>query len=81
MSLVHTYNIHSAAVNGLSLHATGSYFATASADGSWAIHDIDRPQTICHVADKSDKYQDVQFHPDGLILGTATHNKVTSLTL
>ena len=31
---------HSDAVNALTLHATGNYFVTASADRTWAFYDV-----------------------------------------
>jgi pre-mRNA-processing factor 19 len=66
--------IHTSGVSGASFHPAGRYFATASLDGSWALNDIDSSKTICHVPEKQSGtgYRCVEFHPDGLILGTGT---------
>ena len=63
---------HAAAVTGVTLHATGDYAVTASADKSWGLHDLgERGERILSVGGAEAGYAGCAFHPDGLILGTA----------
>jgi len=70
----HVVKTHTDEVVGISLHATNDYFATASLDRSWAFHDIRTGACLVRIADAGVKagFSSVQFHPDGLILGTGT---------
>eukprot|EP01112_Ceratiomyxa_fruticulosa_P015019 TRINITY_DN436_c0_g1_i4.p1 TRINITY_DN436_c0_g1~~TRINITY_DN436_c0_g1_i4.p1 ORF type:complete len:493 (-),score=123.38 TRINITY_DN436_c0_g1_i4:165-1643(-) len=70
----HVVRVHDDEVVGVSLHATGDYFVTASADKTWAFHDIHSGRCLMRVADPQVQagFECVQFHPDGLILGTGT---------
>lgn len=77
-----TVKVHSADVVGCSIQATGDYWATASLDKTWAIHDLNNNVLAHHPTDsgttKVEMYlicvviHSVQFHPDGLLLGTGT---------
>jgi pre-mRNA-processing factor 19 len=49
-------------------------------DKSWAIHDMNVGRCLLHVTENvPDKYNDVQFHPDGLILGAASADGVAQI--
>lgn len=65
---------HTGDVTGLTLHPTGDYFVTSSADQSWGLHDIATGKTLAQKTDSSVKggFSSTQFHPDGLILATGT---------
>ncbi|EKX43648.1 hypothetical protein GUITHDRAFT_159783 [Guillardia theta CCMP2712] len=69
-----TFNNHKGEINGISLHATGDYLVSASADKSWAFYDL-TTAACCQVVPDKDAaggYSAAQLHPDGLILGTGT---------
>jgi len=68
--VLHTVSVHTGAVNGVTLHATGDYYVTASSDKSWAMHDIERGETLLVTANGTAGYSCAGFHPDGMILGT-----------
>lgn len=70
----HVLRSHSDEVVGISLHATGDYLASASADKSWAFHDIRTGTTLTKTEESAVKagFSAISFHPDGLILGTGT---------
>lgn len=63
---------HSAEVVGVTLHPSRKYFVTGSADATWAFYDLDTATCLKQVSDESvsEPYTAIQFHPDGLILGT-----------
>ena len=71
---VSTLAAHTSEVTGISLHASGDYLVAASVDRSWAFYDLETQKCCQMVTDASAQggYSDVQFHPDGLILGTCT---------
>jgi len=65
--------LHEGEVVGITLHPTGDYFVSASADSSWSFTDIQAGRCLAQVrSDEPEPIQCVQFHPDGLILGTGT---------
>ncbi|KAJ2720928.1 hypothetical protein GGI07_004324 [Coemansia sp. Benny D115] len=66
----HIIKAYAAEVVGLSLHPCNRYFASASADGSWAIHSLGGI-TICEGKIDSPISQ-IAYHPDGLFLGIGT---------
>jgi len=74
----HVVKVHEDDVVGVSLHATGDYFATASLDRTWAFHDIHTGRCLAQVRDSQVQsgFECVQFHPDGLILGTGTSDSL-----
>lgn len=69
-----TMKDHQAEVVGITLHPSKKYFVTASADTTWNFYDLEAASLLKSVSDESVKegYTTVSFHPDGLILGTAT---------
>jgi len=67
----YSVKVHSAEVVGCTVQPTGDYWATASLDKTWALHDLHNNTTITQVNADTALYC-VQFHPDGLILGTGT---------
>jgi len=72
--VVHTFAIHTDEVTGITLQPSGDYVVTSSLDKSWAFHDIHVGQTVARIVDSKSEsgYRCTNFHPDGLILGTAT---------
>jgi len=72
---------HTGPVTGLSLHATGDYLLSASTDNSWAFTDIRAGRLLCKVTDTANPspLSAAQFHPDGLILGTGTHDSIIKI--
>jgi len=65
--------LHGGEVVGITLHPTGEYFVSASTDSSWAFSDIEEGRCLAQVrSEEPEAIQCVQFHPDGLILGTGT---------
>jgi len=69
-----TLTEHQDAVIGVTVHPCGDYFVTASADRTWAFYDLETASCRRQVSDeKVDAgFTRVQFHPDGLILGTGS---------
>lgn len=69
-------------VNAISFHATGTLFASASSDGTWAIHDLETPKpttllTVSLDAEAGTGNTAIAFHPDGVILAVgSTDSKV-----
>ncbi len=54
------------------VHPSCKYFVTGSSDATWCFYDVEQAQCLRQVAaeDAGEAYTTVQFHPDGLILGT-----------
>jgi pre-mRNA-processing factor 19 len=68
-----TLSHHTADVVGAAVHASGAYAVSASADGSWAFVDLAAATVLRHVKEEeSSVFTCLNFHPDGLILGTGT---------
>eukprot|EP01111_Echinosteliopsis_oligospora_P002455 TRINITY_DN1366_c0_g1_i1.p1 TRINITY_DN1366_c0_g1~~TRINITY_DN1366_c0_g1_i1.p1 ORF type:complete len:497 (-),score=186.88 TRINITY_DN1366_c0_g1_i1:32-1522(-) len=68
---------HSDEIIGVSVHSTGDYIATAAADQTWALWDIHNGQRLVTVPSSTNTpYTSISFHPDGLILGTGTKDKI-----
>jgi pre-mRNA-processing factor 19 len=63
---------HSGEVVGVTMHPSRKYFVTGSADASWGFWDLASATCLRQVSDEAVKeaYTTIQFHPDGLILGT-----------
>jgi len=80
-SCMHNITAHSSDVTGCSVHATGDYFATCSYDKSWCFHNIETGKTLLNVTDKSVEkgFGCLCLHPDGLILGTGTQEKLVRM--
>ncbi|CAG8606803.1 3945_t:CDS:2, partial [Dentiscutata heterogama] len=72
---------HSSEVTGIAVHATKDYLVSVSHDSTWAFHDIETVQTLVTVESNEvkDGYSTVEFHPDGLILGTGTIDSVVRI--
>eukprot|EP01062_Namystynia_karyoxenos_P024651 TRINITY_DN19631_c0_g1_i1.p1 TRINITY_DN19631_c0_g1~~TRINITY_DN19631_c0_g1_i1.p1 ORF type:complete len:544 (+),score=170.68 TRINITY_DN19631_c0_g1_i1:83-1633(+) len=66
----------SKAVTGVSLNASGEYFASCSLDSSWSLHDIGARKRMLTVRDTDGTVKGgwscIGFHPDGLLLGMGT---------
>lgn len=77
----HVVKTHTDEVTGVSLHATGDYFATSSLDRSWGFHDINTGATLLKVTRPRDDagLSSIAFHPDGLILGTGTTDSMVRI--
>lgn len=70
--------LHKAAVSGISLHATGNYLCSASLDKSWNLIDLNEEKLLRQIDCEKDNHEIacIQFHPDGLILGTGAGSVV-----
>ncbi|ORX65756.1 putative nuclear matrix protein NMP200 [Linderina pennispora] len=66
----HVIKTHAAEVTSLSIHPGGEYFASASIDGTWAIHTIDGDTVITEQLDS--QITQIEFHPDGQFIGIGT---------
>ncbi|KAJ2813440.1 hypothetical protein FBU31_007443 [Coemansia sp. 'formosensis'] len=62
---------HKAEVVGLALHPSAKYFASAAADGQWAIHDAEAGSVVVSGSVDAPLSQ-VAYHPDGAFLGLGT---------
>lgn len=81
-ALAHTLTGYSAAVTGLSVHPCGDIVASASKDGTWAVHDLTTGARLLHVeapvgesaeeAEGGYSYASFAFHPDGLLAASGT---------
>jgi len=71
---VHTLKSHTAEVSSANIHPTNEYVVTGSLDKTWCLHNLETGEMLTKVAEASvtKGYSCVQFHPDGLILGTGT---------
>jgi len=69
ISVAHTVQVHNDDVVGCSLHATGDFWITASADQHWAFHDLATSSTLAQI-DAGSACHSIHFHPDGLLVGT-----------
>lgn len=72
---------HDGAVTGISLHATGDYVLSVSADEKWAFSDIRAGKILCRVTDQASPQAMScgQFHPDGLIFGVGTEDAMVKI--
>jgi len=77
-SNVHTVDAHKAEVVGCTLHPTGEFWATGSLDSTWAFHDVSTNACLIQM-DAGSEVHSVNFHPDGLLLGTGTGEKVVKI--
>ncbi|KAJ3088067.1 hypothetical protein HK102_009641 [Quaeritorhiza haematococci] len=77
-SAEYTVKTHSSEVTGLTLHATGDYFASVSSDALWCFVDVNTGRVITQVTspDAESAYTTASFHPDGLILGAGTSDSI-----
>lgn len=74
----HNVKVHHGEVVGCSLQATGDFWITASADKTWAFHDIETANTLATVNSES-AFTSIQFHPDGLIVGTGNADSAVKI--
>lgn len=72
-SSAHSLRLHEGEVSGVTLQPLGEHLVSASTDSSWAFIDIQTARALAHVrSDEPEGFECVQFHPDGVILGTGT---------
>ncbi|KAJ2741948.1 hypothetical protein GGI20_004836 [Coemansia sp. BCRC 34301] len=62
---------HSAEVVGLAVHPSAAYFASAAANGSWAVHSAESGAVVVSGSIEAPISQ-VAYHPDGVFLALAT---------
>ena len=65
------YSSHAAAVTAVSVHPSGQYFASGSADGCYCLHSLSSTAPLVSATTPS-PLSWLSFHPDGRILAT-TH--------
>eukprot|EP00708_Paratrimastix_pyriformis_P002553 GAFH01001301.1.p1 GENE.GAFH01001301.1~~GAFH01001301.1.p1 ORF type:complete len:476 (-),score=194.75 GAFH01001301.1:313-1611(-) len=74
---------HQGEVTGLGLHPSGEFLVSGATDDTWAFYDLASAQCLAQVQNPNPEpkrgIQCVQFHPDGLILGTAGDAAVVKL--
>ncbi|KAF8392137.1 hypothetical protein HHK36_022479 [Tetracentron sinense] len=77
----HILKDHAAEVQAVTIHATNSYFVTASLDNTWCFYDLSSGLCLTQVGDASgsEGYTSAAFHPDGLILGTGTSEALVKI--
>ncbi|GLC42058.1 hypothetical protein PLESTB_001063500 [Pleodorina starrii] len=69
---------HTGEVVGVTAHPSRRYFVTGSSDASWAFYDVASLTCLRQIGAEdgpAEPYTCLQFHPDGLILGTGTEAK------
>lgn len=79
--LASTLNVQKESVTRLTLQPNGQYLCTSSMDGSWAFYDITTANCM-HQTEMdavSRGYSCINFHPDGLILGTGAVNNTIKI--
>jgi pre-mRNA-processing factor 19 len=69
---------HTDAVVSLAMHPSHEYLVTASADKSWAFHDIATGRLRNRSVGDS-PYTAMAFHPDGVLLGACTADQIISM--
>ena len=75
--VVHRFDHHSDEVTGISLHPSGEYLVSCSKDATWSLMDLTSNSVLSVNRHPDDsEYSCIQFHPDGLILGTACGSTV-----
>lgn len=72
---------HFGEVVGASVHPSRHYFVTASQDKTWCFYDVQTGSCLQQVKQEgtAESYTCVQFHPDGLIVGTGTEEKIVRI--
>jgi pre-mRNA-processing factor 19 len=79
----HTISCHTEEVVSSALHPSNEFFVTASADKSWAFHDIATGRTRQHVrpvdGQPASAFTGMAFHPDGLLIGACNADKMVNI--
>ncbi|EPQ32407.1 uncharacterized protein PFL1_00603 [Pseudozyma flocculosa PF-1] len=82
--LSQTVSTHKGEVTGLDIHPSGSFFGSASRDGTWALHSVEDGSSLLVVdapaagseseeeAKGGYEYESFAFHPDGQLAATGT---------
>ena len=69
---------HTGEVTGVDLHSSRDYFVSSSLDETWGFHDLHTGSTLLHL--RNDKaLACIQFHPDGLLVGTGTSDAMIQM--
>ncbi|KAA8904814.1 WD40-repeat-containing domain protein [Sphaerosporella brunnea] len=66
---------HAGDVVAVAVHPAKSIVASAGADKSWVLCDIEARKSVVQVYDPS-KFTTAQFHPDGYLLGLGTDSQI-----
>lgn len=70
---------HQGEVTGCTMHPTRRFFATVSSDASYCFYDLERAECLQHVSNDEVGLSAVQFHPDGLLLGTGSEKALVQI--
>lgn len=63
--LLHRLTGHTNRLGKVAFHPCGSYFGTASFDGTWRLWDIESGETLLDQEGHSRAVYSLSFHPDG----------------
>lgn len=76
-----TITAHEGEVMGVSIHPTGNYCATVGKDAAWTFCSLETGNCLKRVTDPKAPggFTCVKFHPDGLILGMGTEDKMVRI--
>ena len=70
---------HQGEVAGCTMHPTRRFFATVSSDASYCFYDLERAECLQRMTNDDSGLSAVQFHPDGLLLGTGSEKALVQI--
>lgn len=70
---------HLARVNDLTFHPLGTLLASASADLSWRLWDVEKSQELYYQEGHTDSVNTLAIHPDGSLLASAGNDSIVKL--
>lgn len=70
---------HLARINDVCFHPLGRFVASASADLSWRLWDVETAQELYYQEGHTDSVNTVSIHPDGSLLASAGNDSVVKL--
>jgi pre-mRNA-processing factor 19 len=75
---MHTLSNHTDDVCSITVHVSGDYVVTASADKTWAFHDIQSGKLLS-TSHSTAGFHVARFHPDGALLGSGNSDGVVRI--